>query len=131
MITTRPDWYADTVEFLMTQRLPEEWSKEERMKMRINSRHFMVLGYRLFRRGADGLLRRRVSTTEVPSILLACHYSACGGRFSGQLTGQKILRAGYFWPTLFKDAHDYVKNVMLANGMPEMISACHSIYRYR
>ena len=39
----------------------------------------------------------------------ACHDSGCGGHFSGQLTGQKILRAGYFWPTLFKDSHDYVK----------------------
>lgn len=35
--------------------------------------------------------------------------SACGGHFSGQLTKQKILRVGYFWPTLFKDAHAYVK----------------------
>jgi hypothetical protein len=32
-----------------------------------------------------------------------------GGYFSGQLTIQKILSACYFWPTLFKDAHYYVK----------------------
>jgi transposase InsO family protein len=109
VVTSRPDWYAGIVEFLTTQTLPEEWSKEERRKVRVNSRHFMVLGHRLFRRRTDGLLRRCVSATEVPSILLACHDSACGGHFSGQLTGQKILRAGYFWPTLFKDSHDYVK----------------------
>ena len=96
VVTTRPDWYAGIVEFLTTQTLPKEWSKEKRRKVRINSRHFMVLGHRLFRRGTDGLLRRYVSATEVPSILLACHDSACGGHFSGQLTGQKILRAGYF-----------------------------------
>ena len=50
-----------------------------------------------------------MSEVEVPSILVACHDSACGGNLSGQLTGQKILRPGHFWPTLFKDAHDYVK----------------------
>ena len=50
-----------------------------------------------------------MSQVEVPDILEACHYSACDGHFSGQLTGQKILRAGYFWPILFKDSHDYVK----------------------
>ena len=43
-------------------------------------------------------------------FLEACYDSACGGHFFGQLTGQKILRAGYFWPTLFKDSHDYVKH---------------------
>ena len=68
------------------------------------------MGNRLFRRGADGILWRYISKTEVESILVACHDSACGDHFSGQLTGQKILRAGYFWPTLFQDAHEYVKN---------------------
>ena len=109
VVTAKPDWYAGIVEFLTTQKLPEDWTKEERRKVRVNSRHFVVVGHRLFRRGADGLLRRYVSRLRFLSILEACHDSACGGHFSGQLTGQKILRAGYFWPTLFKDSHDYVK----------------------
>ena len=50
-----------------------------------------------------------MSEAEVPDILTSCHDSACGGHFSGQLTGQKILRAGYFWPTMFKDSHAYVR----------------------
>ena len=97
------------MKFLTTHKLSEEWTREERRKMRIYSRQFVVLGHRLFGRGSDGLLRKCVSETDVQSILLACHDSACGGHISGQLTGQKILRAGYFWPTIFKDAHDYVK----------------------
>ena len=27
----------------------------------------------------------------------------------GILTGQKVLRVGYYWPDLFRDAHSYVK----------------------
>ena len=109
LVTSTPDWYAGIVEFLTTQQLPTEWTKEEKRKVRVNSRHFAVIGNRLFRRGADTILRRCVSQVEVPGILEACHDSACGGHFSGQLTGQKILRAGYFWPTLFQDSHDYVR----------------------
>lgn len=109
MVTAQPEWYAGIVEFLTTQQMPEDWIKEERTKVRVNSRHFIVIGHRLFRRGADGILRRCVSEVEVPTILEACHDSACGGHFSGQLTGQKILRAWYFWPSLFRDAHSYVK----------------------
>ena len=44
-----------------------------------------------------------------PSILAACHDSACGGHFVGVFSGQKILRVGYFWPNLFKNAKEYVK----------------------
>lgn len=31
------------------------------------------------------------------------HSSACGGHLSSYTTTQKILRAGYFWPSIFKD----------------------------
>ena len=50
VVTATPDWYVRIVEFLTTQRLPVEWTKEERMKVRVNSRHFAVIGNRLFRR---------------------------------------------------------------------------------
>ena len=46
-----------------------------------------MIGNKLFRRGADIILRRFVSKAEVPDILTSCHDSACGGHFSGQLTG--------------------------------------------
>ena len=68
-----------------------------------------MIGHRLFKRRIDGILRRCVSEIEVPSILATCHKSACGGYFSGLLTCQKVLRAGYFWPDLFKDAKEYVR----------------------
>ena len=32
-----------------------------------------------------------------------------GDIFSGDTTAHKILRAGYYWPTLFKDAHAHVR----------------------
>ena len=109
VVTATPDWYAGIVQFLTTQQLPEDWSKEERRKVRVNSKHFAVVGTRLFRRGFDTILRRCVSQVEISDILEVCHDSACGGHFFDQLTGQKILRACYFWLILFKDSHDYVK----------------------
>ena len=89
----------------------DDWIKEERRKVRVNNIHFAVVDNKLLKRGADNILRRCVSEMEVLAILEVCHDNACGGHFSGQLTGQKILRAGYFWPTLFKDSHDYVKKM--------------------
>ena len=63
----------------------------------------------LFRRKADGILRRCVSEAEVPDILTSCHDSASGGYFLGQLTCQKIMRARYLWPTVFMNSHAYVR----------------------
>ena len=50
LVTSSLDWYAGIVEFLTTQRLPAEWTKEKKRKVRVNSRHFAVIGNRLFRR---------------------------------------------------------------------------------
>ena len=38
-------------------------------------------------------------------ILIELHDGLTGGHFSGETTAHKVLRAGYYWPTLFKDAH--------------------------
>ena len=42
------------------------------------------------------------------SILSHCHTLPCGGNFRGQRTIAKVLQFGFYWPTLFKDAHHFV-----------------------
>ena len=45
---------------------------------------------------------------EMESILNHCHTLACGGHFKGQRTTVKVLQSGFYWPNLFKDAHQFV-----------------------
>ena len=42
------------------------------------------------------------------SILNHCHTLACGGHFEGNRTVAKVLKSEFYWPTLFKDAHQFV-----------------------
>ena len=42
-------------------------------------------------------------------ILTFCHSEACGGHFSARKTVDKILQAGFYWPTLFKDCFEFFK----------------------
>ena len=104
-----PLWYSYIAEFLSTQAFPTNLDRNERRKIRVNSTNFAIIANKLYQRGIDGILRQCVDYTEVPNILEACHDSAYRGHFSGRLTGQKILRAGYYWPTLFADAEAYAK----------------------
>ena len=32
-----------------------------------------------------------------------------GGHYMAKITTHKILRANFWWPTLFRDAHEFVK----------------------
>ena len=63
----------------------------------------------LYRRGVDSILRRCLTHEEDKLVLNNSHGGACGGHLSGIYTAQKILRAGYFWPSIFKDCVDAVK----------------------
>jgi len=62
----------------------------------------------LFKVGADNLPRSFVTQEEAKSILWHCHSSSYGGHYNGERIAAKVLQSGFYWPTLFKDAYDYV-----------------------
>nr|GEZ96928.1 reverse transcriptase domain-containing protein [Tanacetum cinerariifolium] len=47
---------------------------------------------------------------EAFDISEACHNGPTGGHHGANLTAKKIFDAGFFWPTIYKDAHEFVKN---------------------
>lgn len=63
----------------------------------------------LFEIGSDGLLRRCVTREESRSITWHCHNSPYAYHYSGEQTTAKVLQAGFYWPSLFKDAHEHAK----------------------
>ena len=54
---------------------------------------------------ADQIIRKCVHQEEQLGILNHCYENACGGYFSSQKTARKVLQSGFYWPSLFKDAH--------------------------
>nr|GEW58171.1 reverse transcriptase domain-containing protein [Tanacetum cinerariifolium] len=43
-------------------------------------------------------------------ILKACHEGPTEGHHSANFTAKNVFDAGFFWPTIYKDAHDLVKS---------------------
>ncbi|GJS49076.1 reverse transcriptase domain-containing protein [Tanacetum coccineum] len=46
---------------------------------------------------------------EALEILEACHSGPTGGHYGANFTAKKIFDAGFFWPTIYKDAYEFVK----------------------
>ena len=63
----------------------------------------------LSHRGVDSILHHYLTHGKVEVVLNDFHGGACGGHLSGLSTAQNILRAGYIWPSIFKDCVDAVK----------------------
>nr|GEV01856.1 reverse transcriptase domain-containing protein [Tanacetum cinerariifolium] len=43
-------------------------------------------------------------------ILKACHEGPTGGHHGANLTANKIFNVGFFWPSIYRDAHDMIKS---------------------
>nr|GFA01018.1 reverse transcriptase domain-containing protein [Tanacetum cinerariifolium] len=56
------------------------------------------------------VIRRCVHGKEALDILEACHNGPTGGHHGANLTAKKIFEFGFFWSTIYKDAHEFVKN---------------------
>ncbi|XP_057723791.1 uncharacterized protein LOC130939722 [Arachis stenosperma] len=64
----------------------------------------------LFKRCSDEIIHRCVSKEEAQRILWHCHGLEYGGLFGGERTATKVLQSGFYWPTIFKDAREFVCN---------------------
>ncbi|GJT93480.1 reverse transcriptase domain-containing protein [Tanacetum coccineum] len=47
---------------------------------------------------------------EANDILKACHEGPTGGHHSANLAARKVFDAGFFWPTIYRDAHSMIKS---------------------
>ena len=110
LISASDEWYGDIIVYLQTQKFRPNTSRSEQKRIRYQAKDYMIVGDTLYRRGVDTVLRRCLTHEEAEKALNECHSGACGGHQSGYATTQKILRAGYFWPTMFKDCITAVRS---------------------
>ena len=120
-------WYADIVNYLACGVVPQEFSYQQKRKLKTDSRYYIWDDPLLFKRGADMIIRKCVPESEQGKILNDCHASPYGGHFSGERTAHKILQSGFYWSTLFRDCAEWVKlcdrckkigNISSRNEMP-------------
>ncbi|GJT18609.1 reverse transcriptase domain-containing protein [Tanacetum coccineum] len=51
---------------------------------------------------------KKVFQRQAFDILKACHSGPTGGHYGANYTAKKIFDSGFYWPTIYKDAHDFV-----------------------
>ncbi|KAF5766008.1 putative nucleotidyltransferase, Ribonuclease H [Helianthus annuus] len=110
-------WYAHYVNYLAKGAIPNHWTKKRRQQFSSQVKQYIWDEPDLFKIGADQVIRRCVPETEVLEMLTHAHSSACGGHFSGNKTGYRVLSSGFYWPTIFKDAREYARNCINCQRM--------------
>jgi hypothetical protein len=104
------EWYSDIVYYLKNLSCPDHLVDYKRRALRLKAMKYCLTEDGLGWRNPDRVIRRCVNKEEAKKLLEELHSRYCGGHFAARTTAHKILRVGYYWPTLFFDTHKHVRS---------------------
>nr|GEW48373.1 reverse transcriptase domain-containing protein [Tanacetum cinerariifolium] len=114
MVTFRGDssvpWFTDFANYHAGNFIVKGMTSQQKNKFFKDAKHYFWDDPFLFKICADQVIRRCVHGKKALDILVACHNGPTEGHHGANLTTKKIFDADFFWPTIYKDAHEFVKN---------------------
>ena len=75
----------------------------------MKSTSYQIINEVLFRKNYDGVFLRCLEQEDAFKVVKELDDGPARGHFSVDTTTHNILIDGYYWPTLFKDAHAYAR----------------------
>ena len=105
LLVEHTPWYAHIANYLATGEVPANWKAQDRKFFFAKIHSYYWEEPLLYKYCADQIIQKCVPEAEQQGILSHCHEDACGGHFASQKTARKVLQSGFYWTSLFKDAH--------------------------
>ncbi|XP_061338845.1 uncharacterized protein LOC133285605 [Gastrolobium bilobum] len=104
---TEETWKTPIINYLAEWVLPSD--KNEGQKLIRRSAHFCLVKGCLYKRGTSTPLLKCLNPNDVPYVIEEIHEGINGHHIGGHSLVKKALRAGFYWPTMERDAHEHVK----------------------
>ena len=93
--------------YLQSGTLPD--GKDAVRKLKVRASRFVLISNVLYKRGFFQPYLRCLSHNEADYVMREVHEGICGNHSGARSLVHKLIRAGYYWPTMLKDAQAYVK----------------------
>ncbi|XP_022845323.1 uncharacterized protein LOC111368325 [Olea europaea var. sylvestris] len=106
-IDNEPSWMDPIVDFIKYGNLPQDPRATRSIRSKA-SRYCMIEGV-LFRRSLTLPYLRCLRPSESSQALEEVHEGICGNHQGARALAFKLIRYGYYWPTMKKDVQEYVK----------------------
>nr|GEW62810.1 reverse transcriptase domain-containing protein [Tanacetum cinerariifolium] len=109
----QPIHYANFENFHAGNFIVKGISSQQKKKFFKDVKHYFWDDPYLYRICTDQIIRQCVHDQKAYDILKACHEGPTGGHHGANLTAKKVFDAGFFWPTIYRDAHTLVKSCVI------------------
>nr|KYP35063.1 Transposon Ty3-I Gag-Pol polyprotein [Cajanus cajan] len=100
-------WMSDIWKYLTDGTLPD--SKIEASKIKIKSAHFTIEAGDLFKKGFSTPLLKCLNPDQAQYVMDEIHRGICGMHSGARSMATRVIRAGYYWPTMRSDYKAYVQ----------------------
>ncbi|XP_052728231.1 uncharacterized protein LOC108329042 isoform X1 [Vigna angularis] len=107
-ISTMPDWRKDIREIIQRQESGERVRAPDLKK----AARYLLIGEDLYKRGFSCPLLKCLSSEEAEYVMRELHEGACGMHTGQRALRARVIRAGYFWPTVERDCKEFVKKCL-------------------
>ena len=106
-IAIKENWTTHLIVYLQSGTLSDE--KDAARKLKVQASRFVLIKDVLYERGFSRPYLRCLSHDEADYVMREVHEGICGNHSGARSLVHKFIRAGYYWPTMLKDAQAYVK----------------------
>ena len=106
-IGSEPNWMDCIWDYIIDGRLPND--PKEAAKIRTRSARFTNHKGSLYKRGFFTPILKCIAGKDTEYVLREVHEGICGNHIGARALAGKVLRQGYYWPTILRDATDLVR----------------------
>ena len=106
-VGSKPTWMEPIWDYIIDESLPDD--PKEAAKIRARFTRFTNHKGSLYKRGFFTPILKCITGKDIEYVLREVHEGICGNHIGARALAGKVLRQGYYWSTILKDAIDLVK----------------------
>ncbi|XP_072088031.1 uncharacterized protein [Arachis hypogaea] len=100
-------WMNQLIEYIKFNTLPRE--EKEAKKILRKVQNYTLVKNTLYKRGTSTPLLKCVPNSKTTEVFEEVHNGICRNHLETRSLARKVIRAEFYWPTLLKDATEFVK----------------------
>ncbi|XP_057745072.1 uncharacterized protein LOC130962933 [Arachis stenosperma] len=105
--TLSSSWLDPITNYLEHGQVPDD--EKDAVKLRREAAKYAVIQGQLFRKGLSQPLLKCLHPDQTDYVLREVHEGCCGHHIGGKALARKLIRAGYYWPSMMADSKEFVK----------------------
>ncbi|KAK3037284.1 hypothetical protein RJ639_029696 [Escallonia herrerae] len=107
VVDQEPCWMDIIIKYFSTCELPSE--RHEGRNLRVKAARYALVDEVLYKKSFSLPYLRCLRPSESLYALQEVHEGICGQHLGGRTLAQKILRQGYYWPTIQKETIEFTR----------------------